>query len=136
MATYSKFNSFVEALAEKAHNLGADALKIALSAVAPVATNAVLADLTQISYTNLSARALTTASSGQTSGTYKLVVNDLTLTASGGAVAPFRYITIYNDTAANKELIGYYDYGSTVTLADGDQFVLDFDGTNGVIQIA
>jgi len=136
MATYSKFNSFVKALAEKVHNLGADTLTIALSAVAPVATNSVLADLTQISYTNLSARALTTASSAQTSGTYKLVVNDLTLTASGGAVASFRYISIYNDTASNKELIGFYDYGSTVTMADGDQFVLDFDGTNGVIQIA
>ena len=95
-----------------------------------------LADLTEIAYTNLSARTLTIASSGQTTGTYKLVLDDLTLTAGGGAVASFRYITIYNDTAANKELIGFYDYGSTVTLADGDQFVLDFDGTNGVIQIA
>lgn len=136
MASYNKFNSFVEALAEKVHNLGADTLKIALSAVAPVAANSVLADLTEIAYTNLSARTLTIASSGQTTGTYKLVLDDLTLTAGGGAVASFRYITIYNDTAANKELIGFYDYGSTVTLADGDQFVLDFDGTNGVIQIA
>lgn len=136
MASYQKFNSFVEALAEKVHNLGSDTLKVALSAVAPVATNSVLANLTEISYTNLSARTLTVASSGQTSGTYKLVIDDLTLSASGGAVASFRYITIYNDTASNKELIGFYDYGSSITLADGDQVVLDFDGTNGVIQIA
>ena len=135
MASYQKFNSFVEALAEKVHNLGADTLKIALSSVSPVAANSVLADLTQISYTNLSARTITTTSSGQTSGTYKLVLADLTLTASGGAVASFRYITIYNDTATNKELVGFYDYGAVVVMADGDQFVLDFDGTNGVIQI-
>ncbi len=138
MATYTKFNSFVEALAEKAHNLGSDTLKIALcaSASAPVAANAVLADLTEIAYTNLSARTLTTSSSGQTSGTYKLVLADLTLSASGGAVAAFQYIVIYNDSASNKELIGFYNYGSAVTLQNGDQFVLDFDASNGVIQIA
>lgn len=136
MATYTKFQPFVEKLAEKAHNLGSDTLTVALSNTAPSAANGVLADITQISYTNLSARALTIASSAQTSGTYKLVINDLTLTASGGAVATFRYVIIYNDTATNDELIAYYDYGSGVTLADGDSFVLEFDGTNGLLQIA
>ena len=116
MATYTKFNSFVEALAEKAHNLGSDTLKIALcaSASAPVAANAVLADLTEIAYTNLSARTLTTSSSGQTSGTYKLVLADLTLSASGGAVAAFQYIVIYNDSASNKELIRTRNISRTI----------------------
>lgn len=138
MATYQKFNSFVEAVAEKAHNLGSDTLKVALCAAAnaPVASNTILANLTEISYTNLSARTLTTSSSSQTSGTYKLVLADLSLSASGGSVAPFRYIVIYNDTATNKELIGFYDYGSEVTLAGGDQFVIDFDAGTGVIQLA
>lgn len=135
MAVYQKFNSFVEALAEKKHDLQGDTLKVALTAVAPVAGNAVLADLTEIAYTNLSDRTLTVASSGQTAGTYKLVIDDLTLSASGGAVATFRYIAIYNDSATNKELIGFFDYGQDVTLADGDQFVLDFDASTGVIQI-
>jgi hypothetical protein len=137
MATYIKFNSFVEALAEKAHNLGSDQLKVALCATAnaPVAGNTVLANLTEIAYTNLSSRDLTTVSSAQTSGTYKLVLDDLTLTVSGGSVAAFQYIVIYNDTASNKELIGFYDYGSSVVLADGDQFILDFSAVNGVIQI-
>lgn len=135
MAVYQKFNSFVEALAEKKHDLQGDTLKVALTAVAPVAGNAVLADLTEIAYTNLSDRTLTVDSSGQTAGTYKLVINDLTLSASGGAVATFRYIAIYNDSATNKELIGFFDYGQDVTLADGDQFVLDFDASTGVIQI-
>ena len=137
MAAYNKFQSFVEAVAEKVHNLGADSLKIALCATAnaPVATNTVLANLTEIAYTNLSARTVTISSSAQTSGTYKLVLADLVLTASG-AVAPFQYVVLYNDTAANKELIAWWDYGSAVTLANGDTFTLDFDGTNGVLQIA
>jgi hypothetical protein len=138
VAAFTKFNSFVEAVAEKKHNLGSDQLVIALCAAAnaPVAGNSVLADLTQIAYTNLSSRNLTTASSAQTSGTYKLVINDLTLTASGGAVAAFQYIVIYNDTATNDELVGFYDRGSALTLADGESVVLNFDGSAGVLTIA
>lgn len=138
MATYNKFQSFVEKVAEKVHNLGSDTLTVALCAAAnaPVATNDVLGDLTQISYTNLSSRALTTATSAHTTGTYKLVINDLTLTASGGAVAAFRYIVIYNDTAASDDLICWFDYGSSLTLADGETLTLDFDGTNGLLQIS
>jgi len=138
MAVFNKFNSFVEALSEKVHNLGSDTLTVALtaSANAPVATNTQLSNLTQISYTNLSSRVLTTSSSSQTSGTYKLVIADLTLTASGGAVAPFRYVVIYNDTATNDELIGWFDYGSDLTLANGESLTLDFDATNGLLQLA
>lgn len=138
MATYNKFQSFVEALAEKKHNLGSDQLVVALCAAAnaPVNTNTVLADLTTISYTNLSSRNITTSSSSQSSGTYKLVLTDLVLTASGGSVATFRYVVIYNDTATNDELICWFDYGSNLTLADGETLTLDFDGTNGVLQIA
>lgn len=128
MAAYNKFNSFVEALAEKVHNLGSDTLEVALTAAAnaPVAGNTQLSNLTQISYTNLSARTLTVSSSSQTSGTYSLVLADKVLTASGGAVATFRYVVIFNNTATNDELIGWYDYGSDVTLADGETFTIDF----------
>ena len=138
MATYTKFNSFVEALAEKSHNLGSDTLTVALTAAAnaPSASNTQLSDLTQISYTNCSTRAITTSSSSQTSGTYKLVLTDLVLTASGGTVGPFRYVVIYNDTASNDELIAYYDYGSDITLQSGETFTIDFDGTNGFLQLA
>ena len=137
MAAFNKFNSFVEALAEKKHNLGADQLTLALCAAAnaPVATNALLADLTEIAYTNCSTRALTTGTSAQTGGLYSLIVGDLTLMASGGSVGPFRYVVVYNDTAANDELIGFYDIGSEVTLTDGQSFTCDFDGTNGVLQL-
>jgi hypothetical protein len=137
MATFNKFNSFVEAIAEKVHNLGADTLTVGLTtnANAPVASNTQRSNITEISYTNLSARAITTSTSSQSSGTYKLVLTDLVLTASG-AVATFRWVFIYNDTATNDELVCYFDYGADVTLANGETFTLDFDGTNGLLQIA
>lgn len=134
--TYTKFNPFCEAVAEKKHNLGSDQLVVALTNTAPNATDATLSQLTQISYTNLSSRNLTTTSSSQTGGTYSLVLQDLTLTASGGSVAPFRYIVIYNDTASNDELISYYDIGSSVTLQDGESYLLDFSQSQTLLEIA
>jgi hypothetical protein len=137
MATYNKLNGFVEHLAEKVHNLGSDSLKVALTNTAPgsestpptgaTGTN-ILANLTEITYTNLSSRVLTTSSSAQSGGTYSLVINDLVLTASGGSVGPFRYVYVYNDTPTSPAdpLIAYFDYGSSITLADGETFTLDF----------
>ena len=138
MATYNKFEPFVEKLAEKAHDLGSDTLTVALcnAANAPVATDGVLADLTTVAYTNLSSRVITTSTSAQTGGTYKLVLTDLVLTAGGGPVAAFRYVVIYNDTATNDELICWHDYGSDLTLADGETLTIDFDAANGILQIA
>lgn len=137
MASFVKFHAFVEDVAEKVHNLGSDQLVVALTNSAPTAsTDDQLSDLTEISYTNCSTRNITTTSSAQTSGTYKLTLTDLTLTASGGTVGPFRYVVVYNDTATNDELIGYYDYGSSITMADGETFDIDFDGTNGFITLA
>lgn len=139
MATYVKIPDFVERLAEKVHNIGADAITVALSNTAPGSEasptttdgNGVLANVTQISYTNCSARVITISSSSQTSGTYSAVATDLTLTASGGSVGPFRYIYIYNDTPTSPAdpLISYYDYGSALTLNDGESLTLDFGAT-------
>lgn len=140
MASFNKIQAFVENVAEKVHNLGSDALTFALTAAAnaPVATNTILANLTQVSYTNLSSRVPTISSSSQTSGTYRLILTDLVLTASGGSVAAFRYPVLYNDTPTSPAdpLIGWYDYGSDLTLANGESLTLDFDGTNGVISLA
>ena len=140
MATFNKINAFVENLAEGVHDLGADQLKYALCAAAnaPSASNTVLANLTEISYTNCSTRNVTTSSSAQSSGTYKLVCSDLVLTASGGTVGPFRYPTLYNDTPTSPAdpLIGWYDYGSDLTLQAGETFTIDHDGTSGVLQVA
>lgn len=136
MASFTKINSFVELLAEKTFNLGSDTLTIALTNTAHTSTWTKLSDLTQIAYTNLSTRVITTSTSAQTAGTYKLVLNDLVLTSTGGTTGPFRYVYIYDDTATNDELIGYYDYGSALTLQDSDTFTINFDGTNGVLTIA
>lgn len=136
MASLTRFHSFIEALAEKKHNLASDTLTIALTNAQPVAaTNTVLADITQITYTNLSSRVLTVTDSSNTAGVYKLTVADLLLTSTGGATGPFRYIVVYNDTATNDELIGYYDYGSSITLNTGESLNLDFDGVNGTFTI-
>jgi hypothetical protein len=140
VASFNKINAFVENVAEGVHNLGADSLVVALTAAAnaPVATNSVLADLTEINYGNCSSRALIVSASAQASGTYKLTINDIVLTASGGSVGPFRFVAIYNDTPTSPAdpLIGWYDYGSDLTLANGDTLTIDFDGTNGVLTIA
>jgi hypothetical protein len=135
MAVFNKFDSFVEAVAEKLHDLGADQLVIALTNSAPIATNTQLSNITQITYTNLSTRNLTRTSSSQTSGLYKLVIADTTLTSTGGSTGPFRYVVIYNDTAANDLLIGWYDYGTSLTLNSGESLAIDFDGANGLLTI-
>jgi hypothetical protein len=138
MATFNKFNKFVEDLAFGVHNFTSDStctITIALTTVAPSAANSVLADLTQVSYTNISDRVVTVFASAQTSGTYKLTLTDKTLTASG-TTASFRYVVLYNDDPATKPLIGYYDYGSSISLATGETFTVDFDGSNGVLTLA
>lgn len=128
MATFNKFNTWVENMVEVA-NLGTDQFVIALTNTLPTASNSVLADITQISYTNLSSRNVTTASSTQTAGTYSLTLNDLVLTASG-AVATFRYVVLYDDTPTSPAdpLVGWWDYGSSITMANGETFTVDFTG--------
>lgn len=130
MAAYNKINQFVQDLAHKVHNLSSDQCVVALCAAAnaPVATNTVLANLTQISYTNLSSRNLTVTTSAHSSGTFTQLFADLVLSASGGAVATFRYVVIYNDTPTSPAdpLICWYDYGSNLTLASGESLTIDF----------
>ena len=130
----------MEDLAEKIHNLGSDVLKVALTNTAPTAaTDTGLASITQISgaygYTT-GGTTSTISSSAQTSGTYKLVLADVTFTASGGAMGPFRYAVLYNDTAASDQLIAYWDYGSSITLADTETFTVDFSSSTGVLTLA
>lgn len=141
MATFSKFNAFVENLAEKVHNLGSDTLKVALTNTAPTSADDTFSDITEIAggsgYT-AGGTAATISSSAQTSGTYKLVLADVVFTASGGSIGPFRYAVLYNDTPTSPAdpVIGYWDYGSSVTLADGETFTVDFDASAGVLTLA
>ena len=139
MAVFNKFNSFVEAIAEKVHNLGADTLTVALSNTLPVNTNTVLANITQITYTNIqngttTGRDLTGVTSAQVSWTYKLDWNDLVLTAIG-TVPTFRYVVLFNQSATNDELIGWYDYGGAVDLLNGETFTVVWD-VAGILTLA
>ena len=142
MASFTKVNDFVVNLAN-AMDLDSDTLKVALTNTDPTSGtnvvsdgNGVLANISEISYTNLSSRTLENVTSTQTSGTYKLSADDLTLTASGGTVAAFRYIVVYNDTPTSPAdpVIGYYDYGASLTLNDGDTFTIDI-GSNGILTL-
>lgn len=145
MATFNKVNDFVK---NAVHNmdLESDQIVVALSNTAPGSEasnpasdgNGVLANVTEVSYTNLSSRNVTTTSSSQTGGVYKLVLTDLTMTSTGGSTGPFRYVYIYDDTVTTPAdpLIGYYDYGSALTLNDGDSLTIDFSAANGVLQIS
>lgn len=141
MAAFNKFNQFVVDVQSKVHNLASDSLKVLLTNVAPVAANAVKADLTEISAGNgytAGGNAAAFTSLTQTGGVAKLVLADpATWTASGGSIGPFRYAVLYNDTPTSPAdpLIGWWDYGSAVTLASGEQFVVDLDQTNGVFTL-
>lgn len=118
-----KFNVFPENLAEKMHDLGADALKVALTNTAPSPADDTLSDIAQIAATGgYAPAAVTVTSSSQTGGTYSLVVDPITWTAAGADFAPFRYLVLYNDTPAGKPLIAYIDYGTSYTLPDGQPF--------------
>ena len=112
-----------------------------LTNTAPVTTNSIKANLTEISAGNgytAGGTAATVSSSAQTSGTYKLVLADVVFTASGGSIGPFRYAVLYNDTPTSpaKPLIAWWDYGSSLTLASGESFTVDFDASAGVMTLA
>lgn len=138
MATFNKFNQFVEDLAKGVHNFTSDStctVTVALTNTLPVNTNSVLADITSPVTANLSSRVVTGITAEQTSGTVTFTATDLTITASGSA-GPFRYVVLYNDdpTSPADPLIGWYDYGSSITLNNGETFTIDF--TTGFATLA
>lgn len=137
MAVYNKHQQFVQDAYHGVYNFSSDQLMSYLTAAAnpPLPANSILTDLTQIDYTNLSSRNMSLNSSSQTAGLYRLILNDLVLTASG-PVATFRYAGMYNDTptAPLNPLVSWWDYGADVTLQAGETFTYDFDATNGVLQ--
>jgi len=143
MATYNKFQDYAEQLAKAKHDWSAHTFKVALTNSAPVATNTVLADITQIAasggYTAGAGGgyALDSVTLTESSGTAKVTIADEVITASGGSVGPFRYLVIYNDTQTSPAdaLVMWYDYGTNITLADGESLTVDFDGTNGFWQL-
>src|SRR5690349_12365548 len=136
MSAGTKFQAFVENVAEKVHNLGADTLKVMLvNSPAPVNTNSVKADLTEIGAGNgysAGGTAVTVTTSAQSAGVYTLAGNQVVFTASGGSIGAFRYPVLYNDTPTSPAdpLIGFWDYGSGLTLLDGETFTVKFNNAN------
>ena len=140
MATFNKFQAWTEHVTEGVHDHSADTLKVMLTNTAPVATNSVKADLTEISAGNgyiAGGTQATVSSSAQTTGTYKLVLADVVFTASDGTIGPFRYAVLYNDTPTSPAdpLIGWWDYGSARTLQSGESFTVDFNASTGVFTL-
>lgn len=137
MATFVKYNTFVADLAGKVHDLlgtggsTADTCKVMLSNTAPnVSTHTVRADVTELSTANgyTSGGATATIVGSASAGTFTLTGTDVVFTASGGTIGPFRYVIVYNDTPTSPAdpLIAYWDYGSSITLADTETFTVDF----------
>lgn len=150
MATGIKIADFAEAIAEKVHNLASDSIRIALSNTAPAAEasnptatgNGVLANVTQISYTNYSDdltvdRVLESVTSDESGGTWTLDAGNFVITASGGTLASFRYIYIYNDTPTSPAdpLIAVFDHGSAISLADTQTATITVNAS-GLVTIA
>ncbi len=139
MATYQKFNQFAQDLPTKVHNLNSDTLKVMLTNTAPLVTNAVKTDITEIGAGNGYAAGGTQAafsSGAQASGTYKLILSSVTFTGSGGSIGPFRYAVLYNATPAAGNLIAFWDYGTSVTITNGNSFTVSLDQVNGVLTLA
>ena len=144
MATFNKFYQFTEHLAHGVHNLQSDTLKVYLSNSAPSYANTVYdvqvgvtgpAEISAGNGYTAGGITVTASSSAQNLGAYKLVLSDPALiTASGGSIGPFRFVVLYNSTASNK-LIGWWDYGTSIMLANTESFQVDFDQTNGIFTI-
>ena len=142
MATFNKFNQFTEDLGHAVHNLasGGDTLKILLTNTAPVASNSVKADLTEISAGNgysAGGTAVGSTDYQQVSGVATLSGNDVVFTASGGTIGPFRYAVLYNDTPTSPAdpLIGWWDYGSAITLNALETFTVDINAGTGILTV-
>lgn len=138
MATFNKFNAFVADLATKVHNLNSDSLKVMLTNTAPVAANTVKANIAELAAGNGYAAGGSSAafvSGAQASGLYKLVLAPAQFIAAGGSIGPFQYAVLYNASAASGNLIGWWDYGTALTLTNGNSFTVQLDQSGGVLQL-
>lgn len=134
MATVTKFQDFSEQLVRGVHDWDAHTFKVALTNSAPLATNTILSDITQISGTNgyTTGGTATTISVSEATGTTTVTGTSVTFTASGGAMGTFRYYVLYNDSATSPldALIAFWDHGSAVTLNSGDSFQIKFNNAD------
>lgn len=139
MAAYNKFNDFAEQLLKGVHNFAAHTFRAALTNTLPAAGNTALADIAQIANGGgylAGGYTLDSVVLSEAAGVAKVAIADEVITAAGGSIGPFRYVVVYNDTAAGKPLVCWYDYSTSATLLDTESFTLDFDGAAGVFTLA
>lgn len=136
MATYNKFNQFTKDLVDGVHDFDAHIFKVMLTNSAPVATNTVKANLTEISAGSgySAGGSATTITTSTATGTAKVTGTDVVFTSSG-TIGPFRYAVLYNDTAASDPLIAWWDYGSSISLLNTETLTVDFDAANGILTV-
>lgn len=137
MPAFQKIPDFAEQVLRGVHNFSAHTFKVALTNTAPAASAAGLANITQINGGAYTAGGyqLDAVVLSEEAGAAKVTIADEVITASGGAIGPLRFAVVYNDSAAGKPLVGYVDYGSSITLADGEGLTLDFDAVDGVLTL-
>ena|ERR1035437_6927486 len=142
MATYNKFRVFTFDLVNGVHNfaVGIQVYKVLLTNTTPVNTNAVYADITDLStlggYT--AGGSVTATASATTTGTAKVTAANVVFTATAAGIGPFEFAVLYNTTPTSpmKPLIAWWDYGSSISLLNGETFTIDFDPSAGIFTIA
>jgi len=137
MPQLQKIPDFAEQVLRGVHNFGAHTFKVALTNTVPGAAASGLADIAQVTGGAYPAGGygLDGVTLSEAAGVAKVSIADEVITASGGTVGPLRYAVVYNDTAAGKPLVGYVDYGTSITMADGESLALDFDPDAGVLTL-
>jgi hypothetical protein len=146
MVNFNKFHVFVKALAEKTHNLQGDVLKVYLSNQVPNAATHLTyngttggtapAEIAAGNGYTAGGNTASLVSSSQSGGLYKLILADPNIwSASGGSIGPFRYFILWNSSITTNNLIGWWDYASSVTLNDTESFLVDLDQINGVLTL-
>lgn len=134
MAVFNRFNCFTKDVTEAKHNFAAHVYKVMLTNTAPLSTNAVKADIAELTEGGgyVAGGGVTTTTKGSNSGVERVFASDVTFLSTSGYAGPFRYAVVYNATTPGNPLVGWYDYGSSVpVLLAGESFVVDFDGVNG-----
>lgn len=139
MASYNKFNNFVQDLCEGIHNFksGGATYSVMLTNTAPVATNHTYSSLTDLSTAGgYTAGGATSAMSDSLStATEKVLATNVTWTGTSGGFGPFRYVVVYQSGDASKETVCWFDFGSSISIPSGGTFTVAFDGTNGLFQL-
>ena len=141
MAAFNKYDAFIDEVSKGGHNLQTAVYKCALTNTAPVPASQTVWNTT-VAPAPAAANGYpaggntpVVSSAATAAGVFKLVLADTVFTATAGGMGPFRYAILYNSSAGNKA-VGYYDYGSSITLADTETFTVDFDGSLGALTLS